>query len=110
MDSEHPRLEFKEAKTQFDNTKLYQYCVAIANERGGQLLLGVTDKLPRKIAGTAAFSNPGVRFQVSGVRKTLKPETWNPEPAFSFSCIFGVLGVHYSQGFGPGSRMQRRKP
>ncbi|MEX2215360.1 MAG: hypothetical protein WD768_14605 [Phycisphaeraceae bacterium] len=27
--SEHQRLEFKEAKVQFDNKKLFQYCVAI---------------------------------------------------------------------------------
>jgi len=32
--SEHQRLEFKEAKLQFDNNKLYRYCVALANEGG----------------------------------------------------------------------------
>ena len=37
--SEHQRLEFKEAKNQFDSQKLYEYCVAIANEGGGHLLL-----------------------------------------------------------------------
>ena len=56
--SEHQRLEFKEAKNQFDNDKLYRYCVAIANEGGGQLLLGVSDQQPRKIVGTKAFNNP----------------------------------------------------
>ncbi len=56
--SEHQRLEFKEAKTQFDNKKLYKYCVAIANEGGGFLVLGVADKPPRPIVGTAAFNNP----------------------------------------------------
>ncbi len=56
--TEHQRLEFKEAKSQFDNTKLYQYCVAIANEGGGHLLLGVADKPPRSVVGTAAFNNP----------------------------------------------------
>lgn len=33
--SEHQNLEFKEAKAQFDNRKLYRYCVALANEGGG---------------------------------------------------------------------------
>ena len=33
--TETQRLEFKEAKTQFDNRKLYKYCVAIANEAVG---------------------------------------------------------------------------
>jgi predicted HTH transcriptional regulator len=56
--TETQRLEFKEAKTQFDNRKLYKYCVAIANEGGGHLLLGIADKPPRAVVGTAAFNNP----------------------------------------------------
>ncbi len=55
--SEHQRLEFKEAKTQFDNRKLYKYCVAIANEGGGFLLLGVSNTHPRFVVGTTAFNN-----------------------------------------------------
>lgn len=53
--SEHQRLEFKEAKNQYDFGKLQQYCVALANEGGGILLLGVADKPPRPIVGTQAF-------------------------------------------------------
>jgi ATP-dependent DNA helicase RecG len=56
--TEHQRLEFKEAKNQFDNTKLKRYCVALANEGGGLLLLGVTDKPPRRVVGSAAFNDP----------------------------------------------------
>lgn len=56
--SEHQRLEFKEAKAQYDNTKLFRYCVALANEGGGILLLGVTDKPPRRVVGSAAFNDP----------------------------------------------------
>lgn len=56
--SEHQRLEFKEARNQYDNRKLYEYCVAIANEGGGHLLLGLTDKPPRAVVGTAAFNDP----------------------------------------------------
>lgn len=52
-ESEH--LEFKEAKQQFDTTKLLRYCVALANEGGGHLVLGVSDKLPRRVVGTQAF-------------------------------------------------------
>jgi predicted HTH transcriptional regulator len=55
--TEHQQLEFKEAKNQFDHTRLLRYCVAIANEGGGHLLLGVSDKPPRKIVGTKAFSD-----------------------------------------------------
>lgn len=56
--TEHARLEFKEAKTTFSLDKLYEYCVAIANEGGGHLVLGVADKPPRAIVGSQAFENP----------------------------------------------------
>lgn len=56
--TEHERLEFKEAKGQFDNEKLFKYCVALANEGGGHLVLGVTDRHPRAVVGTNAFNNP----------------------------------------------------
>ena len=55
--SENERIEFKEAKNQFDTGKLHQYCVAIANEGGGYLILGVADKAPRHVVGTKAFLN-----------------------------------------------------
>jgi len=58
VNSETQNLEFKAAKTQYDNEKLYKYCVAIANEGGGFLVMGVTDKKPRKVVGSAAFKNP----------------------------------------------------
>src|SRR5579872_4125118 len=51
-------LEFKEAKNQFDNKKLYSYCVAIANEGGGHLILGIKNAPPRIVVGTNAFNNP----------------------------------------------------
>ena len=56
--SEHPRLEFKEAKTQFDYRTLCKYCVSIANEGGGYMLLGIADKPPRPVVGSAAAKNP----------------------------------------------------
>ena len=55
---EHERLEFKEAKAQYDTIKLMRYCVALANEGGGRLVLGVSDKPPRRVVGTQAFQNP----------------------------------------------------
>lgn len=65
-------IEFKEAKNQFDSTKLYKYCVAIANEGGGYLVLGITDKIPRNICGTSAFQDTneivGKIFSVLGFR------------------------------------------
>ncbi|MEX0647354.1 MAG: ATP-binding protein [Balneolaceae bacterium] len=54
---ESRNLEFKEAKAQYDYKKLNKYCVAIANEGGGFLVLGVSDKMPRKVVGTSAFKD-----------------------------------------------------
>lgn len=70
--SEHQNLEFKEAKNQYDNKKLYRYCVALANEGGGFLLLGIEDQAPRKVVGTSAFEDPvgmaAKMFEVLGFR------------------------------------------
>jgi len=55
--NEDEHLEFKEAKTQYDSTKLYEYCVALSNEGGGALVLGVTDARPRRVVGSQAFLN-----------------------------------------------------
>jgi len=56
--SETQRLEFKEAKQQFDFDRLAKYCIALANEGGGHLVLGVADTPPRRIVGSHAFPNP----------------------------------------------------
>jgi hypothetical protein len=56
--AENEHIEFKEAKQQFDSTKLLRYCVALANEGGGYVVLGVTDKLPRSVVGSKAFLSP----------------------------------------------------
>ena len=55
--AETERLEFKEARHQFDKEKLLRYCVALANERGGHLIMGVTDKPPRQVIGSNAFAS-----------------------------------------------------
>ncbi|QTD45137.1 ATP-binding protein [Ottowia testudinis] len=61
--SEDEHLEFKEAKLQYDSVKLMRYCVALANEGGGHLVLGVSDRRPRAVVGTQAFANTG---QITG--------------------------------------------
>ena len=52
---EDEHLEFKEAKNRFDFEDLVKYCVALANEGGGRMILGVTDRLPRSVVGSRAF-------------------------------------------------------
>ncbi len=54
---ENAHLEFKEAKSNYDTDKLTQYCCALANEGGGKIILGVTDKIPRSIVGSQACRN-----------------------------------------------------
>jgi ATP-dependent DNA helicase RecG len=54
---EDEHLELKEAKNHFDFEKLVKYCAALANEGGGRIILGVTDKRPRRVVGTQAFQN-----------------------------------------------------
>ena len=54
---EDEHLEFKEAKNSFHFETLVKYCVALANEGGGKMILGVTDKPPRTVVGSQAFHN-----------------------------------------------------
>jgi ATP-dependent DNA helicase RecG len=56
---EGTRLEFKTARNSYEFDKLVHYCVALANEGGGTMVFGVTDKRPREVSGTSAFPEPG---------------------------------------------------
>lgn len=56
---EGTRLEFKSARTSYEFDKIVNYCVALANECGGMMILGVTDRRPRAVVGTTAFPEPG---------------------------------------------------
>ncbi len=62
VETEH--LEFKEAKQQFDTTRLLRYCVALSNEGGGHLVLGVANTPPRQVVGTAAFASEQARNDI----------------------------------------------
>lgn len=53
--AEGENLEFKSAKSEWNQTKLNRYAVALYNEGGGKLILGVNDSNPRKVVGTKAF-------------------------------------------------------
>lgn len=57
QEREDHHLEFKRARTHFDLEKLINYSVALANEGGGRLVLGVADVHPRKVLGCDAFRN-----------------------------------------------------
>ncbi len=57
-EKEGEHLEFKQWSAKDDFEALCKYCCAIANEGGGKVILGVTDKRPRKVHGTFGFSQP----------------------------------------------------
>lgn len=56
---EGSRVEFKTALRGFHFEELVKYCVAFANEGGGTIVFGATDRRPRKVVGTHAFAEPG---------------------------------------------------
>ncbi len=56
-DPENEHLEFKEAKNRFDFEELGKYCAALANERGGRMILGVSNRPPRRVVGSQAFGD-----------------------------------------------------
>ncbi len=58
LPEENEHIEFKEAKRNFHFDKLVEYCVALANEGGGRIVLGVSDRPPRRVVGTQAFELP----------------------------------------------------
>jgi ATP-dependent DNA helicase RecG len=79
---ESARVEFKAASGGFHFDELVKYCVAFANEGGGQIVLGVTDRRPRSVVGTSAFSEPGRTeaglFERLGHQITIE-EYWHAE-------------------------------
>ncbi len=55
---EGENLEFREARNNYHFDNLAKYCAALSNEGGGKILLGVSDKRPRRIVGSSAFKQP----------------------------------------------------
>jgi ATP-dependent DNA helicase RecG len=51
---EDEHCEFKEARNNIDSHELTEYCLALANEGGGNLVLGVSDAKPRQVVGSQA--------------------------------------------------------
>ena len=100
--NEGSRLEFKSAKGEFHFDELVNYCVALANEGGGKILLGVTDRRPRSVVGSAAFAEPGRTeaglFQRLGQRI----------PVEEFVCPAGRVVIVHVPGRMPGRPWQHR--
>lgn len=67
---EREHLEFKSAQNNFASEELFKYCVALSNEGGGNLILGVADRKPRSIVGTSCF--PEIERIKTRILDTLK--------------------------------------
>ena len=46
---EGENIQFKEAKNRFDFGEAAKCCCALANDGGGKLVFGITDKRPRSV-------------------------------------------------------------
>ena len=55
---EGEHYQFKEWKNKDDLREAAKICCALSNCGGGKFVLGITDKRPRKVVGTAAFPQP----------------------------------------------------
>lgn len=55
---EGEHVQFKEAKKRFDFGEAAKCCCALANNGGGKLVFGITDKRPRQVVGSLAFEQP----------------------------------------------------
>lgn len=55
---EGEQIQFKEAKNRFSFEEAAKCCCALANGGGGKLVLGITDKRPRRVVGSHAFDQP----------------------------------------------------
>lgn len=55
---EGENVQFKEAKIRFDFGEAAKCCCALANDGGGKLVFGITDKRPRSVVGSLAFDQP----------------------------------------------------
>jgi ATP-dependent DNA helicase RecG len=97
--SETQNLEFKEAKNQYDTDKLFSYCVAIANEGGGHLVLGVSNRPPREVVGTKAFLSPVAIaeriFQALGFRVDIDEVSHSAGRVLVFSIPSRLKGTAY---------------
>ena len=87
---EDEHLEFKEAKNRFDFEELVKYCCALANEGGGYIVFGVTDKKPRRVVGSQAFGD--LQRTKLGIldRLRLRVDAWEVEHPCGRVLVFEV--------------------
>ena len=50
---EGENIQFKEAKNRFDFGEAAKCCCALANDGGGKLVFGITDKRPRSVVAVS---------------------------------------------------------
>ncbi|MGH6663217.1 MAG: ATP-binding protein [Rhodospirillales bacterium] len=101
-DEESEHLEFKAATSGFSFEELVKYCVALSNEGGGCMVLGVSDKPPRRIVGSRAF--PEIERTKAGLFDRLR---WRID-ATEFQTTGGRVLVFYAPGRPTGRPLEYR--
>lgn len=87
---EDEHLEFKEARTGFHFESLVEYCAALANEGGGRIILGVTDRRPLRVVGSQAFAELGRTKAGLVDRLHLRIEAWEAHHPNGRVVVFDV--------------------
>ncbi len=89
---EDEHLEFKEANNRFDFELLVKYSCAFANEGGGHVVLGVTDRQPRRVVGSQAFTD--IQRAKLGIieRLRLRIDAWELAHPDGRVLVFSVPG------------------
>jgi len=106
---EDEHLEFKEARNRYDFEELVKYCAALANEGGGKMVLGVTDRHPRQVVGTAAFESLertkaglieklGLRIEIEEISHTNGRVLIFHIPARSLGVPISFRGAYWMRG------------
>lgn len=91
---EDERLEFKAARDSYSLNKLTKYMVALANEGGGHLVMGVTDGVPRQVCGTQAYRDyMGSQKQLTELLRLRVTVTELSHPSGRV-LVWGVPGHH----------------
>jgi len=90
--AEDEHLELKEANNRFDFELLVKYCCAFANEGGGHLVLGVSDRRPRRVVGSQAFQD--LQRTKLGIieRLRLRIDAWEVAHADGRVLVFSIPG------------------
>ena len=72
LETEHETLEFKAGTKNYPKEEVVRYSVGIANKKGGYLVLGVSDRSPRRVVGSNSFAT---KDEINAIKLLIRTET-----------------------------------